>query len=72
MRTLITVGTFVLVSAATQTSASALGGGRGSGSMLGHCKAQCNIINTGAFQPLKPNEQVCVRKCMAEKKAAQH
>lgn len=69
MRTLITVGIFVLVSAAMQTSANA---GKGSGSMLGHCKVQCNIINTGAFQPLKSNGQVCVSKCMAEKKAAQH
>jgi hypothetical protein len=69
MRALIVVGIFILASTATHTSANA---GYGAGGLGGACKAQCNIIGTGRFQQLKPNEQACVSKCIATKKAAQH
>jgi hypothetical protein len=69
MRALIAVGIFVLASNVMLTSANA---GFGAGGVVGTCKSQCNIIGTGRFQPLKPNEQVCVHKCVAAKKAAQH
>jgi hypothetical protein len=67
MRTLIAVGMFVLASTAMQTSANAQYGTMGRA-----CKIECNIIPISQNQVLKPNEQVCVKKCMARKKAAQH
>jgi hypothetical protein len=69
MRALIAFGIFVFAFTAMHTSANA---GFGAGGLVGACKSQCNIIGTGRFQSLKPNEQVCVNKCVAARKAAQH
>jgi hypothetical protein len=66
MRALIAVGMFVLASTAMQTSANAQSGSMGRAS-----KIECKIIPTSPNQVLKPDEQVCVNKCIARKTHAQ-
>ena len=70
MRTLFIIGTLVLASIVSLTSANAY---RYSQSLQRVCKAQCNIIDTTGFaQQLTRSAQLCVDKCVAAKKAAQH
>ena len=69
MRALIACGIFAVASVLSLTPANA---GYRAGSLVGTCKAQCGVIGTGRTQQLKPNDQVCVSKCIATKKAAQH
>jgi hypothetical protein len=72
MRVLIVYGMLALASLDPLTSANARPSSGGVGRLLvGLCRSECGVT-ASSRRLIAPSAQVCVNRCVAAKKAAQH